>query len=484
MSELEWLDATALADLVRRGEVTPSELVEDAIARIEARNPSLNAVIIPLFEKARAAAAGTLPDGPFRGVPFLLKDCVAHSAGDPYHCGMQVLKDAGYVAPTDTELVRRYRAAGFVIVGKTNLPELASSPTTEPLAYGATHNPWDPDRSPGGSSGGAGAAVAAGMVAVAHGNDMGGSIRIPASACGLVGLKPTRARNSLGPHFGEYWGPTTHEHVLTRSVRDTAAVLDATAGPAPGDPYSAPAPARPFLEEVGADPGRLRIGFRVRRTGAADDVHPDCVAAVLAALPVLESLGHVVEPVDLPALDDPAFGAALGGMFGPFMARDLDRWSAALGRTISPSELEPWNAQMVEFGRSVTAPQYVEALERANDYSRGLARFWTGDADSPGYDLLVTPQLGTPPPRLGELAPTCDLADLGAAMGTFTPFTTPFNLTGQPAISLPLHWNEDGLPIGVQLVAAYGRDDLLLRVAAQLEQAMPWAGRHPPALTG
>lgn len=481
--DLEWLDATAQAELVRRGEVTPADLVDAAIARIEARNPVLNAVITPLHDKARAAAAGPLPDGPFRGVPFLLKDCVAHSAGDPYHCGMQVAKDAGYVAPTDTELVRRYRAAGFVILGKTNLPEMASSPTTEPLAYGATRNPWALDRTPGGSSGGAGAAVASGMVAVAHGNDMGGSIRIPAGACGLVGLKPTRARNSLGPDFGEYWGPTTHEHVLTRSVRDTAAVLDATAGPAPGDPYSAPPPARPFREEVGADPGRLRIGFRVRRTGSDDDAHPDCVAAVRATVAVLESLGHHVEPVDLPALDDPALGAALGGMFGPFMARDLDRWSTLLGRPIRPSELEPWNAQMVEYGRTVTAPQYVEALERANDYSRGLARWWAGDDDAPGFDLLVTPQLGTPPPPLGELAPTRNLADLGAAMGTFTPFTTPFNLTGQPAISLPLHWNDAGLPIGVQLVAAYGRDDLLLRVAAQLEQAVPWADRHPPPVT-
>ena len=478
--DLEWLDATAQADLVRRGEVSPAELVEAAIGRIEARNPALNAVIIPLFDKARALAAGPLPDGPFRGVPFLLKDCVAHSAGDPYHCGMQAAKDAGYVAPTDTELVRRYRAAGFVIVGKTNLPEMASSPTTEPLAYGPTHNPWNLDHSPGGSSGGSGAAVAAGMVAVAHGNDMGGSIRIPSSACGLVGLKPTRARNSLGPELGEFWGPTTHEHVLTRSVRDTAAVLDATSGPAPGDPYFAPPPARPFLDEVGADPGRLRIGFRVRRTGADADAHADCVAAVAATVAVLESMGHVVEPVDLPALDAPTLGAALGGMFGPFMARDLDRWSAAIGRTIDPSELEPWNRQMVEYGRTVTAAQYIEALERANDYSRGLAAFWApAEHGGDGYDLLVTPQLAEPPPRLGVLGPTQDLADLGAAMGAVTPFTTPFNLTGQPAISLPLHWNTGGLPIGVQLVAAYGRDDVLLRVAGALEQAMPWADRHP-----
>ncbi|MFA5884631.1 MAG: amidase, partial [Acidimicrobiia bacterium] len=415
--DFQWLDATAQAELVRRGEVTPRELVDAAIARIEALNPALNAVITPRFDKARAATEGPLPDGPFRGVPFLLKDGVAHSAGDPFHCGMQVLKDAGYVATTDTWLVQQYRAAGFVIVGKTNLPELASSATTEPLAYGPTHNPWNLDHSTGGSSGGSGAAVSAGMVAVAHGNDMGGSIRIPSSACGLVGLKPTRARNSLGPDFGEYWALTTHEHVLTRSVRDTAAVLDATAGPAPGDPYFAPPPARPFRAEVGTDPGRLRIGFRVRRPARNEDVHPDCVAAVSATVGVLEALGHHVEPVAIPALDDPSLGEAIGGIFSAFIARDLDRWSATLGRTIDPSELEPWNAQMVEVGRTFTATQYIAALERANDYSRGLARWWAGDgADDPGYDVLVTPQLGAPPPRLGVLAPTRDLADLSDTM--------------------------------------------------------------------
>jgi amidase len=473
--EVLWLDATAQADLVRRGELKPRELVDAAIARIEAVNPALNAVITPLYEKARAAADRSLPDGPFRGVPFLLKDAVAHSAGDPYHCGMQVLKDAGWTAADDTWLVQRYRAAGFVIVGKTNLPELATSVTTEPLAYGATHNPWNLDHSPGGSSGGAGAAVASGMVAVAHGNDMGGSIRIPASECGLVGLKPTRARNTLGPYLGEYWAFTTHEHVLTRTVRDTAAVLDATAGPAPGDPYCAPAPARPFLEEAGADPGRLRVGIRTRRRMSNDDVHPNCAAAVANTARVLESLGHHVENVDLPALDDPSLMEAIGPLFGVFVARDLDRWSAALGREIQPSELEPWNQQMVELGRSVGAPQYLAAIEAANTYARGVAQWW---AD--GWDVLVTPQLAEPPPRLGVLAPTRDFAEMYETVSAMATFTLPFNLTGQPAVSLPLHWNADGLPIGVQFAAAFGREDVLLRLASQLEVAMPWADRRPP----
>jgi amidase len=472
--DIHWLDATAQADLVARGDVTPEELIEAAIERIEADNPRVNAVITTMYDKARASLAD-LPDGPFRGVPFLLKDAVAHSAGDPYHCGMQVLKDAGYIAPHDTWLVTRYRAAGFVILGKTNLPELAMSPTTEPLAYGATHNPWNLDHSTGGSSGGSGAAVAAGMVAVAHANDMGGSIRIPASECGLVGLKPTRARNSLAPDFGEYWGPTAHEHVLTRSVRDTAAVLDATAGPAVGDPYMAPPPLRPFRDEVGVDPGRLRIGVRTRRGRGDTDAHPDCTTAVLDTARLLESLGHHVEPVDIPEFDDTSLGDAITGLFGVSIARDLERWSATLGREIAPSELEPWNQAMAEAGRSVTATQYVAALEAANTYSRQLGGWWAG-----GFDVLVTPQLAEPPPRLGVIAPTRSFEEQFEIVSALASFTMPFNLTGQPAMSLPMHWNDDGLPIGVQFAAAYGREDVLLRLAAQLEAAQPWADRHPP----
>ena len=471
--EYAFLDATAQADLVRTGDVTPAELVDAAIERIETVNPRLNAVIIPLYDKARAAASGGLVDGPFRGVPFLLKDAVAHSAGDPYHCGMQVLKDAGWTEPNDTWLVQRYRAAGFIIVGKTNLPELATSVTTEPLAYGATHNPWNLDHSPGGSSGGAGAAVASGMVPVAHGNDMGGSIRIPASECGIVGLKPSRGRNTLGPDFGEYWAMTTHEHVLTRSVRDTAAVLDATAGAGVGDPYIAPPPHRPFVDEVRTDPGRLRIGFRTRRRDG-NESHPECVAAVRDTVALLESLGHEVEPVDLPALDDTAFEEAISGIFGVFILTDLERWSRKLGRELKPADLDPWNQGMCEMAAAVTGVQYANAIERAQSYARGVAQWW---AD--GWDVLVTPQLTTLPPRLGEIAPDNDPAQNFARISGMTDYTMPFNITGQPAVSLPLHWSDDGLPVGVQFVAAYGREDVLLRLAGQLEQARPWADRRP-----
>jgi amidase len=474
--DFEWLDATAQAELVRAGKVTPEELLDAALARIGERNPALNAVIHDLSDKARVAAVDPrLPDGPFRGVPFLLKDAVAHSAGDPYHQGSRILKDAGWVERDDTWLVERFRAAGFVICGKTNLPEFATSLTTESLAYGATHNPWDLERSPGGSSGGAAAAVASGMVAVAHGNDMGGSIRIPSSACGLVGLKPSRARSTLGPDFGEYWAMTTHEHVLTRSVRDTAGVLDAIAGPGVGDPYTAPPPARPFLAEVGADPGRLRIGFRTAMAGELGEAHPDCVAAVAATVALLGELGHDVEPADLAVLDDPRFGEAVVALFPCFVARELERWSQKLGRTIDPSELEPWNALEAEIGAATTANQYVAAIEAAQGYARVVARWW-----HEGHDVLVTPMLTEPPFRVGELGPDVDPMDALERLSGLTTYSMPFNVTGQPAVSLPLHWSSEGLPIGVQLVAAYGREDVLLRVASQLEAARPWADRHPP----
>jgi amidase len=476
MSDGTWLDATDQAALVRTGEATPLELVEAAIARVEKLNPALNAVVIERYEKALVEAASpALPDGPFRGVPFLLKDAVAHSAGDPYHCGLRVAKDAGWVETSDTWLVERFRAAGFVIVGKTNLPELATSMTTEPLAYGPTHNPWNLDRSPGGSSGGAGAAVASGMVAVAHGNDMGGSIRFPASMCGGVGLKPSRARNTLGPDFGEYWAMTTHEHVLTRSVRDTAAVLDAVSGAGVGDPYIAPPPARSFLDEVGADPGRLRIGFRTDRGRELGESFADGVTAVHETIALLESLGHHVEPTSLAALDDSRFGAGIAVVFPVFISRELDRWSEKLGRPVASSELEPWNAMQAEGGRGVTAPKYVAAVEGLQAYTRDLARWW---AD--GNDVLVTPMVTDVTPTLGELGPLADPGDALAKMSALGVFSMPFNITGQPAISLPLHWGSDGMPVGVQLVAAYGREDLLLRVAAQLEAARPWADRRPP----
>jgi amidase len=470
--DLAWLDATALAQLVARGEVSPAELVDAAIARIESLNPAVNAVIHERFERARAeATSATLPDGPLRGVPFLVKDAVCHTAGDPFHCGMRLLKRLRWTEPDDTWLAARFRAAGLVSVGKTNTPELAASVTTEPMAYGPTHNPWDLSRSPGGSSGGSAAAVAAGMVPVAHGNDMGGSIRFPASMCGVVGLKPTRARTTLGPDFGEYWGPLTHEHVLTRSVRDTAVVLDAIAGPAPGDPYSAPPPARPFREEVGAPAGRLRIGLRTRRRDG-EPSHPECQRAVDDAGRLLESLGHHVEVVDLPALDEPVDGA-FGIVMTVAIARELERWTARTGAPITADDVEPRNLFMAQMGAGASAADYAGAIDTMQAWSRGVAPWWDE------HDLLVTPTSPELPVHLGELAPTNDDPGVMTRMGILTTFMMPFDITGQPAISLPLHWTDDGLPIGVQLAAAYAREDVLLRVGAQLEHAAPWVDRRP-----
>jgi len=462
------LDATAQAELIRRGETSPADLVEAAIARVERVNPQLNAVIHPLYEKARKAAGDALPDGPFRGVPMLVKDAVCHTAGDPYHVGMRFLKERGWVARTDTELARRFRAAGFVIVGKTNTPELAMSVTTEPLAYGATHNPWDASLSPGGSSGGSAAAVAAGLAPVGHANDMGGSIRIPAAFCGLVGLKPTRARGSLGPELGEYWGPLTHEHVVTRSVRDCAGVLDAVSGPAVGDPYTAPTPARPWVEELGADPGSLRIGFVAR--ASTTEVDPVCSAAVERTAVLLGELGHRVEEVSVPALGRVEAGPWIAGG----LARELDRWSELTGDPIGPDDVDPMNWLMAEQGRAMSVSDYIASAERAHAWSRELQQWWLSDGD-----ILLTPTSAGLPPRLGECNPEVPLDELLPRLGKFAAFTLPFDVTGQPAISLPLHQSDRGLPIGVQLVAATGREDLLFRLAAQLEAAAPWADRRP-----
>jgi amidase len=474
--DLSHLDATAQAELVRSGAASPLELVDAAIDRVERVNPQLNAVIIPLYEGARAqAASDTLPDGPLRGVPFVLKDLSAHSAGDPFHEGMRFLKDRAWTESADTSLAARFRAAGLITIGKTNTPELGILPTTEPHAYGPTRNPWDTTRSTGGSSGGSAAAVAAGLVPVGHANDGGGSIRIPASECGLVGLKPTRARVSSAPEFGDVMGGLTCELVVSRSVRDTALVLDAVHGLEPGDPYAAPTPERPFLEELGAPPGRLRIGMMTDSPGGAVTVHPDCVAAVEAAARLLESLGHEVDVSHPKALDDPDYTGHFITNWAAGAAWNLDYWTRRTGDPIGPDDVEPLTWALAEVGRSSNAADWLWAREWLQANAREIAAWWTE-----GHDLLLTPTIAEPPPPLGtfDSPPDNPLHGLFRA-AEVVPFTPPFNGTGQPAISLPLHWNADGLPIGVQLVAPLGREDVLLRVAAQLETAQPWSHRSP-----
>jgi amidase len=471
---LDWADATAQADLVRRGSASPLELVETAIDRIERHDSVLNAVIHRQFETACRRASAELPDGAFRGVPLLLKDLGAPQAGEPYCEGTAFAKSAGHRASKDSYLVERFERAGFVVVGRTNTPELGTAITTEPLAFGPTRNPWDTGRSSGGSSGGSAAAVASGMVPVAHGNDGGGSIRIPASCCGLFGLKPSRGRVSKGPAAAEAWAGLSVDHVLTRSVRDSAAVLDAIAGYHPGDTFVAPPPARPFANEVGADPGRLRIGLIDQAANDEYRVDPECAEAVRSAGRLLESLGHNVELAHPRALGEPESQFHGLVVIAAAVAAALDQWSAALGREISPAEYEPLNALFTTMGRATSAPAYLESMLWLEGFRRRMIAFWSEE----GFDLLCTPVLARRTARIGELSDpvTGELEVLETLR-----FTAQFNVSGQPAASLPLYWAGDGMPIGVQIVADYGREDIVLRVASQLERARPWAGRHPSA---
>jgi amidase len=486
-------DATALAALIRAGEVKPLELVDAAIARIETLDPQLNSVIHRRFERARseAAALGATPgpeSGPFAGVPFLVKDIACHQEGEPFHEGMRFLRDRKWRADGDSHLAARFRTAGLITVGRTNTPELGIVPTTEPVAYGPTRNPWDRTRSPGGSSGGSAAAVAAGLVPVAHANDGGGSIRIPASACGLVGLKPSRGRASLGPD-ASFSALVVCEHVVCRTVRDSAALLDVIAGPMPGDPYIAPAPVRPYIEEVGADPGRLRIGLMTAAPGGFAVVQPDCVAAAENAARTLEALGHHVEVSHPAALDLPDWSPHFMSLWSAGVALGLDGWSTRTGAAIGADDVESLTWALAELARALPTPALLRALDWLLRTTRLVAEWWDPpeqNSDSGrGFNLLLTPTLAEPPVALGTFdpAPHNPMAGFMRAAG-FTPFTPPFNVTGQPAISLPLSQTAGGLPVGVQLIAAYGREDLLFRVAAQLEEAVPWAHRRPPISVG
>jgi len=467
------LDAVALADLVRTGEASPVELVDAAIARIEALDPQVNAVIHERFEAARAEAASPdLPDGPFRGVPFLLKDLWPTSAGDPFHMGIQGFKDAAYVHPEDANLTKRYREAGFVIVGRTNTPELGLVATTEPLAYGPTHNPWSPDHGPGGSSGGSAAAVATGMVPCANASDGGGSIRIPAAMCGLVGLKPSRGRGSMGPLRDE-WGVSV-QHVVSHTVRDTAAVLDATWRPFSGDGVIAPAPVRPWVQEIGVT-DRLRIGVLDHALGGVP-THPDCTAAARRGAELCAALGHdVVEayPAELDRMAD--HGPLVTTLWAVGAKASLVSLEPLLGRPLTEGDVEPGTWALAEWGNSFSALDLAVAQGAMATVRRNLAAWWDE------FDLLITPTTAAPPPPLGQLVATEEEPLRGLIGSTpYATFTAVFNQSGQPAISVPLHRTGDDLPVGTQFVAAYGREDLLVRIASQLEQEVAWADTRSP----
>jgi amidase len=450
--------------------------LEVALARLDALNPRLNAVIHGLADRARAQVAGGLPDGPFRGVPMVLKDLIQELADEPLYEGMQYLRDLDYRPPATTELTRRFEAAGLVICGKTNTPELGGIPTTEPLAYGPTANPWDLTRTPGGSSGGSAACVAAGIVPIGHANDAGGSIRNPAARCGLVGLKPTRARVPLGPLYGDVFGGVVSELVVTRSVRDTAGVLDAVHGPEIGDPHSAPRRERPYVDELVGDVNPLKIGVWTEIPGRRSELSTDAVAAVMAGAKALEDLGHHVDDSHPPVLEGPEAGTALGQIVMVSTDWAVRRWERITGVDIDPSQLEPITRRYLEFAAKTSGTELLDFIERGQLITRAVDGWY-----AEGHDLLLMATVAEPPNLLGELQAATD-NDVPRALKMLLPslwLTCWVNLTGLPAISLPLHWTADGLPMGVQLVARAGREDLLLRVASQLEQALPWSDRHP-----
>ena len=442
------------------------------IARIEKLNPHVNAVVTTLYDRALAEARNDIPNGPFRGVPLLLKDFLCETAGDPYYEGSRFLRDIGWRSPTDSYLATRFRQAGFVIVGKTNLPEFANSATTEPAAFGATRNPWDLTRSAGGSSGGSAAAVACGMVPLAHANDGTGSIRIPAACCGLVGLKPSRGRT---PTAQSGLLENIVEHVVTRTVRDAAAVLDAVCGGAPEARLA-------VLDREIVKPERLRVGFIVHDPllRSCRQIRPDVrdadvssAAAVLDTAHLLESLGHMVEESYPPALDGPTgLGPPRGIVAASELAARIDTWIARTGRQPDRDAFEPATWEILTEGRRYSVAHVQQARERI---VAGVApmRDWWAD-----FDLLLTPTTNGIPPLIGEFS-TLDLVEQNWRLAeAFGLYTVPYSFTGQPAISLPAIWIQE-MPIGIQLVAKYGREDVLLRVASQLEEARPWAHRWP-----
>lgn len=483
-------DGLGLAQLVASKQVSAAELLDTAIARAESVNPKLNAIIRPLYERARKDV-GKNAGGPFAGVPFLIKDLMADYAGEPITSGSRFLKD--YVPAQDSELVARYKKSGLVIFGKTNTPELGLTPYTEPKLFGPTRNPWNLQRTPGGSSGGSGAAVAAGIVPMANGGDGGGSIRIPASCNGLVGFKPTRGRIPTGPVRGDVWYGAATEHVLTRSVRDSAAMLDATGGPDAGPPNFAPLPAQPFLKLIETPPRKLRIAFSGKpMLGRA--MHPECLKGLDATVRLLRDLGHeVVEGA--PNVPNEAFRYAFSLLLAGETAADYAAAARALGRKFRGSEVEPMTHSLVRIGRCVTAEEVGLALRELAAIVREIGRWFES------YDILLQPTLGMPPFEIGALQargmvafqtwlanhlPLGNVAKkremmlpIGERLYEWIPNTPVFNTTGQPSISLPLHWSSDGLPVGMMLTGRFADDATVLQLSAQVEKAKPWFDKRP-----
>jgi amidase len=469
-ADYERYDALGLADLVRRGLVTPAELLDAAIDRVEARNGAVNAVVMPLYDLARKTIADGLPDGPFRGVPYLMKDLTASIAGVRMTRGSRFFADAPPPA-ADSEHVRRLRRAGLVIFGRTNTCELGLSLTCEPQLHGPTRNPWDPSRISGGSSGGAAAAVGARMLPMAHATDGFGSIRAPAACCGVVGLKPTRARNTMAPFLGEGLGGLSCEHAVTLTVRDSAALLDATCGGGLGDPYLAPLPSRPYLSEVGAA-GSLRIAVTATAPNGAP-VEPESVEALEETARLCAELGHRVERTN-PEIEGAAIVPTFLTLASANTVVNLASHPTA-GRPPRPGEVEQVTWLTARMGERVTGADYVRATQTAHRLGRQMAAFHER------YDLLLTPGLAGTAVKLGWIDMTMDdVEEYWRRVFAFSPFTVWFNLTGQPAMVLPLGRSAADLPLAVQLVARFGDEAAIFRLAAQLEQARPWFDRRPP----
>lgn len=468
-------DATSLAHLVATRQVSPDELLDQALARVEALNPQLNAVVLMQVDQARQAIRDGLPDGPFRGVPFLLKDLGAEAVDFPSHSGSNLLRDTRYTF--DSAIYLRIKATGAVTFGRTTAPEGGVGPVTEASVYGGpTRNPWDPTRTPGGSSGGAGAAVAAGIVPLAHGSDGGGSVRIPASSCGLFGFKATRARFPDGPAVGEGWAGMAIDGFLSRSVRDNAAMMDACAGPDLGAPYVAPELEMSYTDAIARPPRRLRIGVcDTTFTGAA--IHPDCKAAVDATAHLLETMGHVVTPI-CPKADHTGMMQAWTKIVACGTALWVREKLRKLGRDLRQGDLQGIAESAVRYAETVSGADYLKAVNTVHAYGRQMAAAF---AD---IDILLSSTLAEPPARIGRF--THDRDDYEAyrigetGVFAYSPFCAVFNASGQPAASVPMHWTADGLPVGVHLAAPFGRDATLIALCAELERAQPWAHRTPP----
>ena len=469
-AEYEQYDGLGLAALVRRGELTPGDLLDAAIERVEARNPAVNAVVMKLYDYARKAIADGLPDGPFRGVPFLMKDLTSAVSGVAMTRGSTFFADSPPAA-ADSEHVKRLRRAGLVIFGRTNTPELGLSLTCEPRLYGPTRNPWDVTRISGGSSGGAAAAVAARMLPLAHASDGFGSIRAPAACCGVVGLKPTRGRNTFAPFSGEGLGGLATEHAVTLTMRDCAALLDATRGSGAGDPYSAPPPARPYLEEVGANPGKLNIAWTAAPPNGVK-VEPDCLRLLAETVALCADLGHRVEERD-PEIERAAVVSTFLTIASANTIVNLASHPSA-GRSAHEDEVERITWLTAKMGEKVSGADYVRATQTAHRLGRQMAAFHSQ------WDVLLTPGLATPPVKLGWIDMTMnDIDEYWRRVFALSPFTVWFNITGQPALMLPLGQTASGLPLAVQLVGRYGDEATLFRLGAQLETARPWFGRKP-----